>query len=96
MHAISLKKNILRHLCIDGISANVQSCRLMVTRSIGIVTALNPVLGYEVCTRLAKEALDSGQGVYELVLKKRLMTKDQLDKLLAPESMIGPGSPKIE
>ncbi|UCE23191.1 MAG: aspartate ammonia-lyase [Candidatus Zixiibacteriota bacterium] len=80
----------LRHRCVDGITANEADCRRMVENSIGLVTALNPVLGYEVCTTLAREALELDRGVYELVLEKKLLSKEQLDKLLAPESMIGP------
>ncbi|MGE5683233.1 MAG: aspartate ammonia-lyase [Bacillota bacterium] len=76
--------------CIDGITANEAHCRYLVEHSIGLVTALNPVLGYECCTQLAKEALENNRGVYELVLEKNLLSKEELDKLLAPESMIKP------
>ena len=79
----------LKYRCIDNITANEDRCRNMVENSIGLVTALNPVLGYETCTTLAKEALETGLGVYELVLEKKLLSKNELDKLLAPESMIG-------
>ena len=62
----------------------------MVQNSIGLVTALNPVLGYEVSTDLAKEALRTNRSVYDLVLEKKLLSVEQLDKLLTPENMIGP------
>ena len=62
----------------------------MVENSIGLVTALSPVLGYEVCTALAKEALETDRGVFELVLEKNLLSQKELDKLLAPENMIKP------
>jgi aspartate ammonia-lyase len=65
----------LKYRCIDGITANEKRCREMVENSIGIVTALNPVLGYETCTSLAKEALENNRSVYELVLEKKLLTK---------------------
>lgn len=78
----------LKHRCIDGITANEKVCREMVERSIGIVTALNPVLGYETCSKLAKEALETDRGLYELVLEKNLLTKEKLDELLLPENMI--------
>lgn len=84
----------LRHRCVDGITANEDDCRRMVENSIGLVTALSPVLGYEVCTALAREALESNRGVYELVLEKKLLSKDELDRLLAPENMIRPTRPK--
>lgn len=81
---------ILKYKCIDGITANEKRCREMVENSIGLVTALNPVLGYEISTQLAKEALMTGRGVYDLVLEKNLMTREQLDTLLTPENMITP------
>jgi aspartate ammonia-lyase len=80
----------LMHRCIKGITANEDVCREQVENSIGLVTALNPVLGYEVCTQLAKEALENNAGVYKLVLEKELLSKEALDKLLSPENMIHP------
>ena len=80
----------LRFRCIDGITVNEKRCREMVERSIGLVTALNPVLGYEVCSLLAKEALEEERSVYDLVLEKKLLSKEQLEELLSPESMINP------
>lgn len=80
----------LRLRCIDGITANEDRCRDMVMNSIGLVTALNPYLGYEASTKLAAEALNSGRGVYELVLESGLMEKEQLDDILKPENMIQP------
>ncbi|MBU8934485.1 MAG: aspartate ammonia-lyase [candidate division Zixibacteria bacterium] len=78
----------LRHRCIDSITANEEVCREQVARSIGLVTALNPVLGYEVCSQLAREALETNRGPYELVLEKGLLSKEELDRHLAPENMI--------
>ncbi len=80
----------LKTRCIDGITANEAHCRELVHNSIGLVTALNPVLGYEACTMLAKEALEQNRGVYELVLEHKLLTKEELDNLLLPENMIAP------
>lgn len=80
----------LKHRCIDGITANADHCRRMVQHSIGLITALNPILGYETANALAKEALASNRGVYELVLERGLMTQAQLDELLKPENMIRP------
>lgn len=91
--SIEMLKNgmtVLRYKCIDGITANEERCRELVVNSIGIITALNPLLGYETSTNLAKEALETNRGVYELVLEKKLMSKNQLDEVLAPENMIGP------
>ncbi len=80
----------LKIRCVEGITANEGHCREQVHNSIGLVTALNPVLGYEVCTKLAKEALETNRGVYDLVLEKKLLTRDELDTLLLPENMIAP------
>ena len=82
--------NTLREKCIAGITANVDVCRNMVYNSIGLVTALNPYLGYETSTMLAKEALASGKGIYDLVLEHNLMSKDELDNILKPENMVKP------
>ncbi len=91
--SIEMLKNgmtTLLHRCISGITANEEHCRAMVMNSIGLVTALNPVLGYEACTMLAKEAMMYNKGVYDLVLEKELLSKEQLDEILKPENMIGP------
>ncbi len=62
----------------------------MVLGSIGIITALNPILGYETCTTLAKEASKTGKSVYELILEKEILTKEQLELVLDPENMLKP------
>jgi aspartate ammonia-lyase len=80
----------LRERCVTGITANAGRCRSMVERSIGLVTGLNPILGYDVCTEVAREAAKANRGVYELVLEKKLLSRDELDALLAPESMVKP------
>ncbi|MDX9852693.1 MAG: aspartate ammonia-lyase [Tenuifilaceae bacterium] len=87
--------NTLKYRCIDGITANEERCRELVHNSIGLVTALNPVLGYETSTELAKDALMNNRSVYELVLEKKLLTKEQLDMILAPENMIKPRKMKL-
>jgi len=82
--------NTLNHRCIKGITANEERCREMVYNSIGLVTALNPVIGYEASNKLAKEALEGNRSVYDLVLEQKLMTKAQLDEVLDPKNMIAP------
>lgn len=81
----------LKHRCIDGVTANAERCQGVVKWSIGLVTALNPVLGYEICTQIAKEALENNRSVYDLALEKGLLSKEELDKLLSPEAMVGQG-----
>lgn len=80
----------LRTLCIDGITANEDRCKQYVQNSISIVTALNPVIGYDKSTEIAKEALETGKGIYELILEHDILSKEDLDTLLKPENLIQP------
>jgi aspartate ammonia-lyase len=80
----------LKYRCIDGITANEDHCRELVYNSIGLVTALNPILGYEKCTKLAKEALSSRKSVYDLVLEYNYLSEEQLNEVLKPENMLKP------
>jgi aspartate ammonia-lyase len=81
---------ILNSRCIAGIEANRERCLAYVQNSIGLVTALNPLLGYEKSAAIAKEALVTNRSVYELVLEKNLLSKIQLDDILKPENMTHP------
>ena len=81
---------VLRGRCVDGITANREHCRQLVERSIGIITALNPILGYEMSASIAKEAMLTGQSVYQLVLDRGVLTKEKLDEILLPENMMRP------
>ena len=76
--------------CVNGITANPDQMRLGVERSIGIVTALNPYIGYANATAIAKEALESGREVAELVLERGLLSKRELDEILRPEVLTRP------
>ena len=79
----------LRTKCIEGITVNREHCYEMVKNSIGIVTALNPYIGYKNSTKVAKEALETGGSVYDIVLEKGLMSKAKLDEALDPKAMLG-------
>jgi aspartate ammonia-lyase len=76
--------------CIDGITANRDTLRASVERSIGIVTALNPYIGYASATEIAAEAHLSGRGVAEIVLERKLMSPEQLADVLRPEVLTRP------
>jgi aspartate ammonia-lyase len=76
--------------CVDGITANEEHCHDLVLNSIGLVTALNPYIGYQNSTMVAKEALETNRSVYDIVLEKELLTQAQLDEYLKPENMIHP------
>ena len=79
--------NTLRSKCVEGITVNAEHCYEMVKNSIGIVTALNPYIGYKASTKVAKEALETGRSVYDLVLEHGLMTQEKLDEALDPKAM---------
>jgi aspartate ammonia-lyase len=74
--------------CINGITVNKEHCYNMVKNSIGIVTALNPYIGYDNSTAVAKEALQTNRSVYDIVLEKGLMKQEELDAALDPENML--------
>jgi aspartate ammonia-lyase len=80
---------LFRKNCIDGITVNEAVLKRYLETTIGIVTALNPVLGYEKTTELAKEALQSGKGILELIREKKLLTEDQIKKLMDPAALTG-------
>jgi aspartate ammonia-lyase len=75
--------------CVAGITANAEVTHAMVKNSIGLVTALNPYIGYAAATEIAKEALASGRGVAELVLEKGLLPPERLAAILRPEEVAG-------
>lgn len=79
----------LAERCVTGITANREDLRAMIDKSIGIVTALNPHIGYENATAVAAEADKTGKGVMEIVLEKGLLSKEELDEILRPEALIG-------
>jgi aspartate ammonia-lyase len=79
----------LRERCVSGITANEDVCRFLLERSIGTVTALNPVIGYEKSTELAAEALRTGKGIVELVREKGILTEEQLARTMDPAAMTG-------
>ena len=76
--------------CVDGIELNEKHCREQVLSNIGLVTALNPYIGYEKSTYVAKTALETGGSVYDIVLKEGFLSQEELDKIIAPENMVYP------
>ena len=83
----------LRVHCVEGITANPDICRHYVDYSIGTVTALNPVIGYERSTELAAEAMKTGRGILELIREKKILSDAELAKVLDPAAMTGQGRP---
>ena len=82
--------DVLRTRCVTGVTANPERMRHFVEHSIGVVTALVPVIGYEAATEIARVALQSGRGVYDLVLERKLLTRAELDNVMNPETMTKP------
>ncbi|GAB3537864.1 aspartate ammonia-lyase [Arthrobacter tecti] len=80
----------LANLCVDGITANKEFLRAQVENSIGTVTVLNPHIGYAAATAIAQEALASGRTITDLVLEKALLSPEDLEALLSPESLATP------
>jgi len=80
----------LARKCVNGITANRDVCRFYVENSIGLVTALNPIIGYEKSATIAKEALATGRAITELTVEKGYLSREQLDELLKPENMTRP------
>ena len=81
---------VLTDKCIKGITANKEHCREMVLGSIGIVTALNPIIGYEQSAAIAREALATNRSVYDLALEKNLLDKETLDEVLSTQNLMHP------
>jgi len=81
----------LREKCIVGITANAEHTQNMVMQSIGIVTQLNPIIGYEKSAAIAREALESGKSVHDLAVKeKKLLTQEKWDEIFTFKNMIHP------
>lgn len=80
---------LFRTKCIDGITVNEDVLKHYIEYSVGTVTALNPVLGYEKTTELAKEALQTGKGIIELIREKKILTDKQIEELMNPKVMTG-------
>jgi len=79
----------LAERCIGGITANVEHLRAQVEDSIGLVTALNPIMGHAQATAVAQEAAATGRSVHEIVLSSGLLSKERLDEILSPEALAG-------
>jgi aspartate ammonia-lyase len=77
--------------CVVGITANAERCKSMVENSVGIITAVTPHIGYKKSAEVAKEAIETGVSVRELLIRDKLLTNDELDIILNPFSMTEPG-----
>ncbi len=94
LQSLDILRNVMsvfREKCVQGIKARVDHCREMVENSVGTVTAINPHVGYEVASRVAKEALESNRPVREIVLERGILSEEELDLILNPYEMTKPG-----
>ncbi|MCR6593743.1 aspartate ammonia-lyase [Campylobacter insulaenigrae] len=92
-NSIVLLENAMKTLAqkaIKHLTANPEACKKLVLNSIGIVTAFNPILGYEKSASIAKEALETGKAVGDVCLERGYLTKAEIDEILAPEKMLNP------
>ena len=85
-----------REQCVSGITINEETHKRNMETTIGIVTALNPILGHHVGDELAKESMKTGKGILELVREKKLLTEEQIQDILSPEKMTGLDKSKYE
>ncbi|WP_297404453.1 aspartate ammonia-lyase [uncultured Cetobacterium sp.] len=85
--------NTLIENCLVGITANKERCQHLVDISVGTITALNPHIGYKNASDIAKTSIRTGVPVVELVLERKLLTKEELDIILNPFEMTKPGIP---
>jgi aspartate ammonia-lyase len=81
---------LFRKQCIDGITVNEKVLQNYMERTVGIVTALNPILGYDKTTELAKEAIATDKGILELIREKKILTEAQIKDLMNPAKMTAP------
>jgi aspartate ammonia-lyase len=94
LQSFSILQNGIRvftEFAIDGLTANIERCRELVERSVGIVTAINPHVGYEVASRVAKEAILSDRPVREICLERGILSEEELNEILDPKEMTNPG-----
>ncbi|GAK01773.1 aspartate ammonia-lyase [Geomicrobium sp. JCM 19055] len=82
---------VFRKYALEGMTANVEHSKEQVHRSVGIVTAINPHVGYEVASRVAKEALSTGRSVKEICLERGILSEEELDEILDAQEMTNPG-----
>ena len=82
--------NTLVEKCVDGIQANLKHCEKLVKDSITLVTAFNPYIGYKESTKLSNECFKNEKGIYDLILEKKILSKEQIDLILKPENLIKP------
>jgi fumarate hydratase class II len=93
LESMRLLANVARvftEKCLSGLEADAERCRSLIEESLSMVTSLNPLIGYDEAAKVAKEAFETGKTVRALLEEKELVSKEDLDKALDPESMTRP------
>jgi aspartate ammonia-lyase len=83
-HLLFNTSKTFRTMCVDGITVNEKVLARYLETTVGIVTALNPVVGYKKATELANEAYSSGKGILEVIRERKVLTEEQIKDLLDP------------
>lgn len=94
LQSLTILKNgmsVFRQYAIEGLTANIERCQQLVEYSVGIITAINPHVGYEIATKVAKEAIQSGRPVREICLELNVLSEEELNEILDPIGMTNPG-----
>ncbi len=94
IQSISIMTNVFKAFtdyCLKDIQANEERLKEYVEKSVGIITAINPHVGYETAAKLAKEAYSTGESIRDLCLKYDVLSEEQLDQILNPYAMTRPG-----
>ncbi|MGQ9719423.1 MAG: aspartate ammonia-lyase [Nitrososphaerales archaeon] len=91
LHILKNSIHVFTEKLVRGITVNKERCREMVERSPGLALALNPYIGFDATARVFQEAIASGKTIREVVLEKKLIPRDVLDKILDSYAMTEPG-----
>ncbi|MBI5967056.1 MAG: aspartate ammonia-lyase, partial [Deltaproteobacteria bacterium] len=93
LQSISLLANgcfLFAQKCVSGLQANEEGCREMIERSLAMVTALSPHIGYDAAAKIAREAYKRGKTIREIAVEKQVLPSEELDQLLDPRRMTEP------
>ena len=96
LHILKNSIHVFTERLTLGITANEKRCREMVERSPGLALALNPYIGFDATAKVVQEAIATGKTIREVVLEKKLLSKDMVDKILDPYAMTEPGKRKVK
>lgn len=94
LQSITILENgirVFRDYAINGITANIEHCRNMVERSISLVTAINPYVGYEKATEVARIAVETGRPIREICIQSSILTEEEVDHILDLQNLTNPG-----